>query len=86
MNRTELEKLEWMKDTTDGVVGDKACLYDAYLCWCTMSLALFGQDSTVRFGIDGSLIPRHSDLPVSLGLHHHGDDPQVRDMNILEKR
>ena len=30
-----------------------------------------------RFSLDGRVIPRSADLPSHLGLHHHGDEPQV---------
>jgi hypothetical protein len=41
-------------------------------------------DSPVRFGLDGSLIPRDADLPISLGLHHHGDDAQAAGYSLEE--
>lgn len=31
-----------------------------------------------RFSLDGLVIPRSTDIPSHLGLHHHGDEPQVR--------
>lgn len=31
-----------------------------------------------RFSLDGLVIPRGVDVPSHLGLHHHGDEPQVR--------
>ena len=31
----------------------------------------------VRFSLDGLVIPRSVVLPAHLGLHHHGDEPQV---------
>ena len=31
----------------------------------------------VRFSLDGLVIPRSVMLPAHLGLHHHGDEPQV---------
>lgn len=31
-----------------------------------------------RFSLDGLVILRSVDLPSHLGLHHHGDEPQVR--------
>ena len=30
-----------------------------------------------RFDFAGSLIPPHEDLPTHLGLHHHGEEPEV---------
>lgn len=30
-----------------------------------------------RFSLDGLVIPRSTEIPSHLGLHHHGDEPQV---------
>ena len=30
-----------------------------------------------RFSLEGVVIPRGADLPSHLGLHHHGDEPEV---------
>lgn len=62
MDVIEREKMEWMTD-----------------------VALYCQDSSneqeeqreVRFSLEGLVIPRNVILPVHLGLHHHGDEPQV---------
>ncbi|XP_062503309.1 RNA polymerase II-associated protein 1-like [Corticium candelabrum] len=42
------------------------------------------KDAIVRFGLDGSLIPRCVELPVSLGLHHHGANPQAAGYSLEE--
>lgn len=31
-----------------------------------------------RFSLDGIVIPRSEDVPFHLGLHHHGDEAEVR--------
>lgn len=31
-----------------------------------------------RFSLDGMVISRSEDVPFHLGLHHHGDEPEVR--------
>lgn len=31
-----------------------------------------------RFDFAGALIPPTEDLPTHLGLHHHGEEPEVR--------
>ncbi|KAJ4461636.1 putative RNA polymerase II-associated protein 1 [Paratrimastix pyriformis] len=37
-----------------------------------------------RFGFDGEIIAATADLPTSLGLHHHGDDPDQAGYTIAE--
>ena len=65
MDVFEKEKMEWMTD-----------------------VPLYHQDSStdrqeeeqereVRFSLEGVVIPRNVVLPVHLGLHHHGNEPQV---------
>ena len=62
MDVVEKEKMEWMTD-----------------------VPLYRQDSSneqeeqreVRFSLEGLVIPRNVVLPVHLGLHHHGNEPQV---------
>lgn len=36
-----------------------------------------------RFNFAGTLIPPNEDLPTHLGLHHHGEEPEVRDVSHL---
>ncbi len=36
-----------------------------------------------RFSLEGLVIPRATHLPTHLGLHHHGDEPQVTIMNFI---
>ena len=62
MDVVEKDKIEWMTD-----------------------VPLYQQDPSdeqqpreIRFSLDGLVIPRNIILPVHLGLHHHGDEPQVR--------
>lgn len=62
MDVVEKEKMEWMID-----------------------VPLYRQDSSnkqeeqreVRFSLEGLVVPRSVVLPAHLGLHHHGDEPQV---------
>lgn len=61
MDVIERDKMEWMTD-----------------------IPLYRQDSSdeerlreVRFSLDGLVIHRNVILPPHLGLHHHGDEPQV---------
>uniref|UniRef100_A0AAY4C649 RNA polymerase II associated protein 1 n=1 Tax=Denticeps clupeoides TaxID=299321 RepID=A0AAY4C649_9TELE len=37
-----------------------------------------------RFGFDGTLIPPSEDLPTHLGLHHHGEDPELAGYSLQE--
>ncbi|EDO48627.1 predicted protein, partial [Nematostella vectensis] len=42
------------------------------------------QGNQARFTFDGSLVTKEADLPVSLGLHHHGDDPGAAGYTLEE--
>ena len=65
MDVVEKEKMEWMTDVP---------LYPQD----TSSSGGEGEEAReVRFSLDGLVIPRSVVLPVHLGLHHHGDEPQV---------
>lgn len=35
-----------------------------------------------RFDFAGTIIPPTEDLPTHLGLHHHGEEPQVRQLRL----
>ncbi|KAL4656489.1 RNA polymerase II-associated protein 1 isoform X1 [Arapaima gigas] len=37
-----------------------------------------------RFNFDGVLIPPTEDLPIHLGLHHHGDEPELAGYSLQE--
>lgn len=37
-----------------------------------------------RFSLDGIVISRSKDIPFHLGLHHHGDEPEVRRIGHLQ--
>ena len=38
---------------------------------------MFQTGQQARFDFHGNVIPADADVPVSQGLHHHGDEPQV---------
>ena len=65
MDVVEKEKMEWMTDVP------------LYLQDDNSSSPGEGEPKEVRFSLDGLVIPRNVVLPVHLGLHHHGDEPQV---------
>lgn len=65
MDVVEKEKLEWMTDVP------------LYPQDSSSSSTGEGEPKEVRFSLDGLVIPRSVMLPVHLGLHHHGDEPQV---------
>ena len=62
MDTIEKEKMEWMTDVP---------LY-------SQNPSDEDEAREVRFSLDGLVIPRNVVLPAHLGLHHHGDEPQVR--------
>ena len=62
MDVIEKEKMEWMTDVP---------LY-------SQNPSDENEPREVRFSLDGLVIPRKVVLPAHLGLHHHGDEPQVR--------
>ena len=35
-----------------------------------------------RFSLDGTILPRGQDLPSHLGLHHHGNEPEVSALHV----
>jgi hypothetical protein len=35
-----------------------------------------------RFSFDGLVLPHTIDVPTHLGLHHHGDNPEVISLNV----
>lgn len=39
-----------------------------------------------RFDFAGTLIPPTEDLPTHLGLHHHGEEPEVSQHKVTTKR
>ena len=61
MDVVEKDKIEWMTDVP---------LY-------RQETSSDQQPKEVRFSLDGLVIHRNVILPVHLGLHHHGDEPQV---------
>ena len=63
MDVIEKEKMEWMTDVP--------------LFPQPSSLGEGEERREVRFSLDGLVIPRSVVLPAHLGLHHHGDEPQV---------
>ena len=38
---------------------------------------MFQTGQQARFDFHGNVIPADADVPVSQGLHHHGEEPQV---------
>ena len=66
MDMIEKDKMEWMMDVPLYPRDDS-------------SSGGGGEDEPreVRFSLDGLVIPRTLLLPAHLGLHHHGDEPQV---------
>ena len=62
MDVVEKEKMEWMTDVP---------LY-------AQNRSDEEEPREVRFSLEGLVIPRNVVLPAHLGLHHHGDEPQVR--------
>ena len=46
-------------------------------CLCYWHALLLQGKREARFSFDGLLLPKSMDLPTTLGLHHHGDDPEV---------
>ena len=78
MDVAEAEKLEWMTDapvtSPDGVGG--VVLLVAGNCVLPCSLMLQGSKEA-RFSFDGLLLPKSIELPSTMGLHHHGNDPAV---------
>ena len=62
MDVVEREKMEWMTDVP---------------LYCQDSSNEQEEQREVRFSLEGLVIPRNVVLPVHLGLHHHGDEPQV---------
>lgn len=65
MDVVEKEKMEWMMDVPLYPQSDDS------------SSPGEGEPREVRFSLDGLVIPRSVVFPVHLGLHHHGDEPQV---------
>ena len=66
MDVVEKEKMEWMTDVPLYPRSDGP------------SPSHEGEEPReVRFSLDGLVISRSVVLPVHLGLHHHGDEPQV---------
>ena len=65
MGVVEREKMEWMTDMP---------LYPQH---SSSSSTDEGEPREVRFSLDGLVISRSVVLPAHLGLHHHGDEPQV---------
>lgn len=48
----------------------------------TFCLFSFLQAMQARFDFAGALIPPTEDLPTHLGLHHHGDEPEVSRQHV----
>ena len=40
----------------------------------------FQSPKEVRFSLEGLVIPRDMNVPTYVGLHHHGDEPEVREL------
>jgi hypothetical protein len=70
MDIMEKEKMEWMTDVP---------LYPQNV---DSSPGEGEKPREVRFSLDGLVIPRTVVLPVHLGLHHHGDEPQVTILHV----
>ena len=66
MDVIEKEKMEWMTDVP---------LFPQNVD--SSSPGEGEERREVRFSLDGLVIPRSVVLPAHLGLHHHGDEPQV---------
>ena len=64
MDVVERDKMEWMTD-----VGIHPPRGD--------DPVITGSINEMRFSLEGLVIPRSVVLPGHLGLHHHGDEPQV---------
>ena len=64
MDVMEKEKMEWMTDVPLYPRGPSLSPGES-------------EPREVRFSLDGLVIPRTVQLPVHLGLHHHGNEPQV---------
>lgn len=90
MDKVEPEKLEWIRDlpaprkqSTKKVQSSKLRKwreillnnYSVFL-FCINALLHF-QAMQARFDFAGTLIPPTEDLPTHLGLHHHGEEPEV---------
>ena len=71
MDVVEKEKMEWMTDVPLYPHNDDSSLSGGG------GGGEGDERREVRFSLDGLVIPRSIVLPVHLGLHHHGDEPQV---------
>ena len=61
MDVIEKDKMEWMTDVTKH----------------TPDQSDKDQPKEIRFSLNGLVVPHDVDIPTHLGLHHHGDEPQV---------
>lgn len=84
MNKLEPEKLEWMRDLPAprkrGTRKVRLAGWGRKAWRRSHSVTrdpLCTQAMQARFDFDGALIPPTEDLPTHLGLHHHGDEPEV---------
>lgn len=62
MDVVEREKLEWTTDVSS----------------VSTSLGPKLDKVDIRFSLEGLVIPQYVDVPSHLGLHHHGDEPEVK--------
>ena len=62
MDVVEREKLKWMVDVSRAAPTSSRLELDKI---------------ETRFSLEGLVIPRSTDMPSHLGLHHHGDEPEV---------
>ncbi len=63
MDVLERDKMEWMTEVSAVERG----------------APVVESTNEMRFSLEGLVIPRATLLPTHLGLHHHGNDPQVSD-------
>jgi hypothetical protein len=72
MDKIEYEKLEWMSDV-HAVCGDDGSKisHNQYMM-------------TARFDFNGNLIDQSGDISYRLGLHHHGNEPDLAGYSIDE--
>lgn len=70
MDVLERDKMEWMTEVSAVEGGAPTVEGGAPVVEST---------NEMRFSLEGLVIPRATLLPTHLGLHHHGNDPQVSD-------
>ncbi|CAG8465875.1 11534_t:CDS:1 [Paraglomus brasilianum] len=79
----ELDKLEWMGVTNTGAKSSSSLRYDEKVR-PHVATAADPPAASFRFDFRGNLVEKNAEVPVFVGLHHHGDDPDQPGYTLAE--